>query len=132
MDFSPPLEVLDKMSWNLKPSWSQFQKCFMHSIYVHRFHNIKHGWNWSLKSISPIFYEHPFRTKLLFVAFSYSPICDCIFWRKEIGKKAAHKMWWNLNPFLFPLSCIQSFKCQDKTILIFKMLQISHMLCQLR
>jgi hypothetical protein len=43
-------------------------------------------------SISPIFYKQLFNTKVLCAAFMCLQFGFVIFWRKDFGAKAAHKM----------------------------------------
>ncbi len=49
-------------------------------------------------SISPIFYEQLFHTKVLDAAFMCLQFGFLIFWRKDFGTKAAHKMLVKLTP----------------------------------
>jgi hypothetical protein len=49
-------------------------------------------------SISPIFYEQLFHMKVFCAAFTYLQFGFEIFWRKDFGTKAAHKMLVNLTP----------------------------------
>jgi hypothetical protein len=49
-------------------------------------------------SISPIFYEQLFHTKILYAAFMSLQFGFLIFWRKDFGAKAAHKMLVKLTP----------------------------------
>ncbi len=49
-------------------------------------------------SISPIFYEQLFHTKVLCTAIMCLQFGFVIFWRKEFGAKAAHKMLVKLTP----------------------------------
>jgi len=55
-------------------------------------------WKWLLLSISPIFYDQLFRTKVFHATFMYLQFGFVIFWRKDFGKKAAHKMLVKLTP----------------------------------
>jgi hypothetical protein len=48
-------------------------------------------------SISPIFYEELFHTKVFCAAFMCLQFGFVIFWRKDFGEKAAHK---KLTPVL--------------------------------
>ncbi len=57
-------------------------------------------------SISPIFYEQLFHTKVLYAAFMCLQFGFLIFWQKDFGAKAAHKMV-KLTP---GLNCISSPK----------------------
>jgi hypothetical protein len=43
-------------------------------------------------SISPIFYEQLFRTKVFCAAFLSLQFCFEIFWQKDFGAKAAYKI----------------------------------------
>jgi len=43
-------------------------------------------------SISPIFYEQLFHTKVFCAAFMCLQFGFVIFWQKDFGTKAAHKM----------------------------------------
>jgi len=45
-----------------------------------------------LVSISPILYEQLFHTKVLCAAFMCLQFGFVIFWQKDLGAKAAHKM----------------------------------------
>jgi len=49
-------------------------------------------------SISPVFYEQLFNTKVLCSAFMCAQIGFVIFWQKDFGAKAAHKMLVKLTP----------------------------------
>jgi hypothetical protein len=49
-------------------------------------------------SISPIFYEHLFHTKVFCAAFMWLQFGFVIFWQKDLGAKAAHKMLVKLTP----------------------------------
>jgi hypothetical protein len=49
-------------------------------------------------SISPIFYEQLFCTKVFFTAFMCLQFGFVIFWQKDFGTKAAHKMLVKLTP----------------------------------
>ncbi len=49
-------------------------------------------------SISPIFYEQLFRTKVFRAALMYLQFGFVIFWQKDFGAKAAHKMLVKLTP----------------------------------
>jgi hypothetical protein len=49
-------------------------------------------------SISPIFYEQLFRTNIFCAAFMCLQLEFVIFWRKDFGAKAAHKMLVKLTP----------------------------------
>jgi hypothetical protein len=51
-------------------------------------------------SISPIFYEQLFHTKVLCAPFMCLQFGFVIFWRKDFGAKAAHEMMVNLTPTL--------------------------------
>ncbi len=51
-------------------------------------------------SISPIFYEQLFHTKGFCAAFMCLQFGFVIFWRKDFGTKAAHKMLVKLTPGL--------------------------------
>jgi len=55
-------------------------------------------------SISQTFYEHLFRTKIFSGYFKSLQIGFDIFWQKEIGAKAAHKMLvkWTTKLHLLP------------------------------
>jgi hypothetical protein len=53
------------------------------------------GW---LFLISSIFYEHLFRTKVFCAAFMCLQLGVVIFWQKDFGAKAAHKMLVKLTP----------------------------------
>jgi hypothetical protein len=50
--------------------------------------------------ISPIFHEQLFSNESVFAAFVCLQLGFEIFWRKEIGKKAAHKILENLTTYL--------------------------------
>ncbi len=54
-----------------------------------------------LVSISPIFYEEFFHTKVFCAAFTCLHVGFVIFWRKDFGAKAAHKMVVKLTPGVF-------------------------------
>jgi hypothetical protein len=49
-------------------------------------------------SISPIFYEQLFHTKVFCAAFMRLQCGFVIFWRKDFGAKAPHKMLVKLTP----------------------------------
>jgi hypothetical protein len=49
-------------------------------------------------SISPIFYEQLFHTKVFCAAFMSLQYGFVIFWQKDFGTKAAHKMLVKLTP----------------------------------
>jgi hypothetical protein len=49
-------------------------------------------------SISTIFYKQLFRTKVFCTAFMCLQFGFVIFWQKDIGTKAAHKMLVILSP----------------------------------
>jgi len=49
-------------------------------------------------SISPIFYEQLFCVKVFCAAFMCLRFGFVIFWRKDFGTKAAHKMLVELTP----------------------------------
>jgi hypothetical protein len=49
-------------------------------------------------SISPIFYQQLFHTKVFCAAFMCLHIGFVIFWQKNFGAKAAHKMLVKLTP----------------------------------
>jgi hypothetical protein len=49
-------------------------------------------------SISPIFYEQLFHTNVFCEAFMRLQFGFVIFWRKDFGTKAAHKMLVKLTP----------------------------------
>jgi hypothetical protein len=49
-------------------------------------------------SISPIFYKQLFHTKVLYAAFMCLQLGFLIFWQKDFGAKAAHKMLVKLTP----------------------------------
>jgi hypothetical protein len=49
-------------------------------------------------SISPIFYEQRFHTRVFCAAFMCFQIGFVIFWQKDFGTKAAHKMLVKLTP----------------------------------
>ncbi len=49
-------------------------------------------------SISPIFYEQLFHTKVFCAAIMCLQFGFVIFWRKDFGAKAAHKMLLKLTP----------------------------------
>jgi hypothetical protein len=51
-----------------------------------------------MMSISPIFYEHLFHSKVLYAAFMCLQFGFLIFWQKDFGAKAAHKMLVKLTP----------------------------------
>jgi hypothetical protein len=51
-------------------------------------------------SISKIFYEQLFHTKVLYAAFMCLQFGVLIFWRKDFGTKAGHKMLVKLTPGL--------------------------------
>jgi hypothetical protein len=51
-----------------------------------------------LVSISPIFYEKPFHTKVVCAPFMCLQFGFVIFWRKDFGAKAANKMLVKLTP----------------------------------
>jgi len=51
-----------------------------------------------LVSISPIFYEQLFGMKVFCAAFKCLQFGFVIFWRKDFGAKAAHKMLVKLTP----------------------------------
>jgi hypothetical protein len=48
--------------------------------------------------ISPIFYEQLFHTKVFGASFICLQFGFVIFWRKDFGAKAAHKMLVKLTP----------------------------------
>jgi hypothetical protein len=54
-------------------------------------------------SISPIFYEQLFHTKDFCAAFTCLQFGFVIFWQKDFGAKAAHKMLVKLTPVI---SCL--------------------------
>ncbi len=49
-------------------------------------------------SISPIFYEQLFHTKVFLRSFYVLTIWVLIFWQKDLGAKADHKMLVKLTP----------------------------------
>ncbi len=49
-------------------------------------------------SIAPLFYEQLFHTKVLYTAFVCLQFGFLIFWQKDFGAKAAHKMLVKLTP----------------------------------
>jgi hypothetical protein len=49
-------------------------------------------------SISPIFYDQLFCTKVLGADFTCLQFGFVIFWHKDFGAKAAHKMLVKLSP----------------------------------
>jgi len=49
-------------------------------------------------SILPIFYEQLFRMKVFCAAFMSLQFGVVIFWQKDFGTKAAHKMLVKLTP----------------------------------
>jgi hypothetical protein len=49
-------------------------------------------------TISPILYEQLFRTNVFGAAFMCLQFGFLIFWRKDLGAKAAHKMLVKLTP----------------------------------
>ncbi len=49
-------------------------------------------------SISPIFYEQLFQRKVFCAAFMRLQFGFVIFWRKDFGTKAGHKMLVKLTP----------------------------------
>jgi len=49
-------------------------------------------------SILPIFYEQLFRMKVFCAAFMCLQFGVVIFWQKDFGTKAAHKMLVKLTP----------------------------------
>jgi hypothetical protein len=49
-------------------------------------------------SISPIFYEQLFHMKVFCTAFMCLQLGFVIFWRKDFGTKAAHKMLVKMTP----------------------------------
>ena len=51
-------------------------------------------------STSPTFYEHLFRTKMFCEELWTDRLCFVIFWQKEIGEKAVHKMLVTLTAIL--------------------------------
>jgi hypothetical protein len=51
-------------------------------------------------SISPIFYEQLFGMKVFCAAFMCLQFGFVIFWQKDFGAKAAHKMLMKLTPGL--------------------------------
>ncbi len=75
-------------------------------------------------SISPIFYEQLFRMKVFCAAFMCLQFGFVIFWGKDFGAKAAHKMLVKLTPeiiqssisfnLLLPVTTV-SLKVTDKT-----------------
>jgi len=56
-----------------------------------------------LVSISPTFYEQLFHMKVFCAAFMCLQFGFVIFWRKDFGAKAAHKMLVKLTPGLLAL-----------------------------
>jgi hypothetical protein len=50
------------------------------------------GWNWLQVSILPIFYEQHFHMKVFCAAFMCLQFGFAIFWQKDFGAKAAHKL----------------------------------------
>jgi hypothetical protein len=52
----------------------------------------------TLVSISPIFYEQLFGKEVFCAAFMCLQLGFVIFWRKDFGAKAAHKMLVKLTP----------------------------------
>jgi hypothetical protein len=52
----------------------------------------------ALLSISPIFYKQLFHTKVLCAPFMCLQLGFVIFWQKDFGAKAAHKMLVKLTP----------------------------------
>jgi len=57
--------------------------------------------------ISPIFYEQIFCTKVFCTAFMFLQFGFVIFWRKDLGAKAAYKMLVKLTPSanIFFITC---------------------------
>jgi hypothetical protein len=51
-------------------------------------------------SISPIFYEQLFHMKVFCAAFMWLKFGFVIFWQKDFGAKAAHRMLVKLIPGL--------------------------------
>ncbi len=65
-------------------------------------------------SISPIFYKQLFHTKVLCAPFMCLQFGFVIFWQKDFGTKAAHKMLVKLTPVL--LRCNHIFlMCRFKS-----------------
>jgi hypothetical protein len=60
-------------------------------------------------SISPIFYKQFFHTKVLCSPFMCLPFGFVIFWRKDFGAKAAHKMLVKLTPGCHITEVIRTF-----------------------
>jgi hypothetical protein len=58
-----------------------------------------------LVSISPIFYEQLFHTKVFLTAFMCLQFGLVIFWQKDFGTKAAHKMLVKLTPGCHHAEC---------------------------
>ncbi len=59
--------------------------------------------------ISPILNEQLFHTKVLCAPFMCSQFRFVIFWRKNFGAKAAHKMLVKLTPDLPDKVCLTCF-----------------------
>jgi hypothetical protein len=69
-------------------------------------------------SISPIFYEQLFCTKVFCATFMCFQFGFVILWQKDFGAKAAHKMWVKLTPgssmgFRYVLQLLFSEKSQN-------------------
>jgi len=65
--------------------------------FVNYGHNILYStWAYGQVSISPIFYEYLFHTNVFCAAFMCLQFGFVIFWQKDFGTKAAHKM--NMTP----------------------------------
>ncbi len=102
------------------PTWCQFHQHFMSSFCAKiilqkntnpNFKHIKAAQRalvWL--SISLIFYEQFFHTKVLYSDFMCLQFGFLIFWRKDFGAKAAHKMLVKLTPGL-PLLMTSFFVC---------------------
>jgi hypothetical protein len=61
-------------------------------------------------SISPIFYEQLFLTKVFLLTFYCLQFGFVIFWRKDLGTKAAHKKLVKLTPDIFENKIAHFFK----------------------
>ncbi len=80
--------------------WAAFApKCFWQTITNPNFMHLKTVQRTLVwLSISPIFYQQLFHTKVLCTPFMYLQVGFVIFWRKDFGTKAVHKMLVKLTP----------------------------------
>jgi hypothetical protein len=77
---------------------SRSYKTFLFNTEAAAFVLVKQG---DQVSISPILYEQLFCTKVFCIAFMCLQFGLVIFWQKDFGAKAAHKMLGKLTPDFF-------------------------------